>query len=224
MTMADWQGFYSLSQISRLSGVPVRTLYGWKVRDIIAPSLQIQDASGKVKTEGYSYADLTIIRLMWALRKDQIDFRSAGIALRHLYERLGPPSKGWVDAQVHFIGNQIYAYQPDEWKTTSATRFGQRVAFMGEIIEELSGLEEGASIVVPKEYRPYVDIDPQIMGGEPVMKGTRIPTTVVAALSLKRRISDVVRLYAPIPKRFIEKAIEYERFLDKPAIPGAILL
>ena len=154
---------------------------------------------------------------MWALRKDQLDFHSAGIALRHLYERLGPPSKGWADAQVFFIGNRIYAARPDEWGTTSATHFGQKVETFGEVLSDLVDVKDGESIVVAKEYRPYVEIDPEIQGGEPEIKGTRIPTTTVATLALRRKISDLVRLYAPIPRRLLEKAIEYEKSLDKPA-------
>ena len=59
--------------------------------------------------DGYSYADLTISKILRALRKDQLDLRHAGIALRHLWERLGPPDKGWADANVYIEGNKIYA-------------------------------------------------------------------------------------------------------------------
>ena len=33
--MGAWQGFYSTAQVSRLAGVPKRTLYHWKARGII---------------------------------------------------------------------------------------------------------------------------------------------------------------------------------------------
>ncbi len=219
-----WQGFYSLAQVSRISGVPSRTLGEWRQRGIIRPSLDMTDETGKVIADGYSYADLTIIRLMWALRKDRLDFKSAGVALRHLYERLGPVRRGWADARVYFVGNRIFAERPaDEWGTTVATQFGQTVEtrLFGDLFDELRELEEGASFLVPREYRPYVDISPSVMGGEPVVRGTRLPTAVLAGLALKRKLAHLVRIYSPLPREFIEKAIEYEKHLDRRAAAPA---
>ena len=125
--MTRWQGFYSTSQVSRLARVPLSTLYSWKARDIISPSVEVVDRDGYVVEEGYSYADLTIIRIMRALREDRLDLTSVGIALRHMFERLGPPSEGWSDANVYLVGNKIFAEKLDEWQTTSATGFGQKV-------------------------------------------------------------------------------------------------
>jgi uncharacterized protein (DUF433 family) len=173
---------------------------------------------GRIVAVGYSYADLTIIRMVRALRDDKIDFNSAAVALRHLYDRLGPPSRGWADAHVYFAGNRVFAYQPDEWDTTDATRFGQKIEkrLFGDLFEELRDLEEGASIVVPRQFRKDVEINPRIMGGEPVVRRTRVPTAALAALADKgKSVGEIARLYRPVPRRAIEKAIEYERFLDK---------
>ena len=53
------------------------------------------------------------------------------------------------------------------------------------------------------------------MGGQPVVRGTRLPTSILAILKEKgKTLRDIARLYSPIPKRTIEKAIEYETFLD----------
>ena len=38
------------------------TLYSWKKRGVIAPSVEVVDKDGYVVDEGYSYADLTIIK------------------------------------------------------------------------------------------------------------------------------------------------------------------
>jgi len=98
--MAEWQGFYTTAQVSRLSGVPVGTLNEWRRRGIIRPSLQLVEA-GLVADEGYSYADVTLIRILRALRKRQLDFDSAGKALQHMYECLGLPSRGWANERVY---------------------------------------------------------------------------------------------------------------------------
>lgn len=212
----SYKGFYPTAQVSRLTQIPIRTLYNWKERGIIRPSVYVMD-NDRVVEEGYSYADLTLIKILRALRDDQLDLTSAGIALRHLYERLGPPNKGWADADVYIIGRRIYAHKLDEWDTTAATQFGQKVetrAF-GDLFRELREQEEEGSILVPQEFGAYVEINPDVMGGEPVVKGTRVPTAVLAVLKAKgKTIAELARLYSPIPKLTISKAIEYEDFLD----------
>ena len=60
-SMAQWQGFYSTAQVSRLARVPVSTLYDWKAKGIVVPSVAIQ-RHGLVADYGYSYANLTVIR------------------------------------------------------------------------------------------------------------------------------------------------------------------
>ena len=203
-----------------MARVPVSTLYNWRKRAIIAPSVELVDEDGQVVEEGYSYADLTIIRIMRALRQDRLDLTSVGVALRHMYERLGPPSEGWSDANVYIVGNKIFAEKSDDWQTTSATGFGQKVdtRVFGDLFPLLREREEAGSILVPQDYAAYVEIDPGIMGGQPVVRNTRVPTSLFPTLLAKgKSIDDLSRLYSPIPRETIEKTIEFERFLDSAA-------
>ncbi|MBA7619221.1 hypothetical protein ES703_26558 [subsurface metagenome] len=211
-----WKGFYSTPQVSRLARVPLSTLYDWKSRGIIRPSILLKD-NDLVVLDGYSYADLTIIKILRALREDQIELSSAGIALKHLWERLGPPSRGWADAHVYLVGKRIYAEKQDEWETTAATQFGQKVEprMFGDLFQELKEQEEEGSILVPRDFRAVVEINPEVMGGQPVVRGTRVPTSILATLKAKgKSIKELARLYALIPKGTIEKVIAYENFLD----------
>jgi uncharacterized protein (DUF433 family) len=218
--MTKWHGFYSTPQVARLARVPVSTLYNWKKRAVIAPSVELVDENGETVEEGYSYADLTIVRIIRALREDRLDLTSVSVALRHMYERLGPPSEGWSDANVYIVGNKIFADMSDEWETTSATGFGQRVAtrLFGDLFPLLREQEEEGSILVPRDYTAYVEIDPRVMGGQPVVKNTRIPTSLFPTLLAKgKSLEDLVRLYSPIPRETIEKTVEFENFLDSAA-------
>ena len=210
------QGFYSTSQVSRLARIPVSTIYEWRRRGIIRPSLELVEG-GLLADEGYSYSDLTLVRIIKALRDRHLDFDSAVNALRHLYARLGPPDRGWANEKVYVIGNRIYVDRPDEWQVTDATEFGQKVIemFFGDLFEELREGDEEASIIVPPQYRNYVQVNPGIMGGQPVVRGTRLPTTTLVALLADHDISELKKLYRRIPPEKIEKAIEYERYLDR---------
>ena len=215
--MSEWQGFYSTVQVSRLARVPLRTLYDWKARKIIKPSVVMKD-NDQVVLDGYSYADLTIIKILRALREDQIDLSSAGIALRHLWERLGPLSRGWADAHVYLTGKRIYAEKMDEWETTAATQFGQKIEtrLFGDLFRDLKEQEEEGDILVPKDYRAFIEINPKVMGGQPVVRGTRLPTSILTTLKQGgRSLSYLARLYSPLSERTIEKAIQYEAFLDQ---------
>lgn len=225
MPEPTWQGFYSVAEVSRLARVPLRTLYRWQHGGVVSPSLQTEEGDW-----GYSYADLTIIRLLRAIREKRLDFRSASIALRHLYDRLGPPSAGWADARVVIDDQQVYAYVEDEWEITEATRHGQRVEplflpdVLNEIADEIAGLTEADSVVIPRQFREFITINPAVRGGAPFIKGTRIPTTALAALHRAGSTAvQITRMYSGvkgISRKVIDAVIEYERFLDTESAPA----
>lgn len=217
VAVVDWQGFYTTRQVSRLTGTPIGTLYEWRKRGIFRPSLQFMER-GLLADEGYSYYDVTMIRILKALRDRKLDFDSVGKALRHMFERLGPPDEGWTNERVYIVNNHIYVDRDDAWQATDATQFGQKVAevLFGDLFDELRELEEGASIIVPTQFRRYVQINPTVRGGEPVVWGTRVPTSVLRTMLKKYKSTDkLAELYKPISKDAIEKAIEYERYLDQ---------
>ncbi len=215
--MSEWQGLYSTAQVSRLARIPRSTIYEWRRRGIIRPSLELLTQSNLIADEGYSYSDLTLVRIIKALRDKHLDFDSAATALRHLYERLGPPDRGWANETVWVVGNRIYIDRPDEWEITDATNMGQRVmeTVFGDLFDELREMDEEASIIVPPQFRKYVQVKPEVMGGEPVIRDTRLPTATVVALLVKHDIDELKKLYRRIPPESIEKAIEYERYLDR---------
>src|SRR5439155_20127433 len=117
------------------------------------------------------------------------------------------------------VGDQIYADKPDEWAITAATQLGQKVEprLFGDMFEELRTLDEPGSLLIPEGYRAYVQIDPRIMGGSPVVRNTRISTSVLATLREKgKSLTELARLYKPVSRQLIAKALEYEAFLNQP--------
>ena len=214
--MTEWQGFYSTGQVSRLAGVPKRTLYDWKAKGIIAPSVQVIGAGGR-EDEGYSYSDLAIIKLMRGLRDRQLNLRSVAATLRHLYDRFGGlTSPGWQNAHVYVSDKVVYAAKPDEWDTIVATLGGQKA------MELLVGtlFEEEAALLVPRSFAEYVEINTQIMQGIPVIRNSRVPTSVVALLAEQgTTLAELTELYSPIPRNYLQRAIDFERSLDKPRTP-----
>ncbi len=92
----------------------------------------------------------------------------------------------------------------------------------GEVFEELREGDEEASIIVPPQFRKYVQVKPEIMGGEPVIRDTRIPTATIVALLANHDIDELKKLYRRISPDKIEKAIEYERYLDRQVAIAAV--
>lgn len=211
--MSAWEGFYSTAQVSRLARIPRRTLYDWDRRGIVKPSVYIMDHD-KIVDKGYSYSDLAIIKLLRALKVKQLSLQSVVKSLRHLYQRFGPPtSPGWVAAYIYVDGKEVYTQRPDAWDTTLAAKDGQRVEM--KILGEM--FEEDEAVLVPNKYDAYVEIDLNVMEGQPVIRDTRVPTSILATMFEQGTpISELARLYKPIPKEAIEKAIEFERILDTP--------
>ena len=205
-----WDGFYSASQVSRLAGVPRSTLYSWKKRGIIGPSVQLF-AGDKLLEEGYSYADLAVIKLVRGLKDKQLTRKSLIVALKHLLERFGSfDSRNWEHSHLYVIDQEVYAQKPDQWEATAATRGGQKLMLPApELFEEEAGL------LIPRRYGGHVEINPDIMDGLPVVANTRIPTSTLAMLS-EQGVSPtrLAELYYPVPRETLEKAIEYERGLD----------
>lgn len=209
--MSKWQGFYSTDQVSRLAGIPVRILYRWRKQNVVPPSVRVIDFSGKVE-EGYSYRDLAVIKVLWALKLRKLNLRSAVIAFQHLYDRFGPPtSKGWQDAHVYIDGKNVFAQKPDNWDTTLATKGGQKgeMRVLGELTEE-----EGA-LLVPRRFSEYVEINPEVMDGEPVVRDTRVPTFMLATLAAERLSPEEIARIYDISKEAVVHGIAFEKDIEE---------
>ena len=219
IVMTTWQGFYSTSQVSRLARIPRSTLYDWKARNILKPSVRIMSGN-EVVDEGYSYADLTILRLTRAIRDKKLNMRSVCIALRHLIDRFGhPTNQEWSGVHVYIANNHVYAEKLDEWDVTAADRGGQKVEtrLFDYVFNILRDMDEDGDILLPKGFSQCITIRPGVMGGDPVIKNTRIPTASIATkFHQGTSVNRLADLYQPVTRQCIEKAIEYEKYLDSP--------
>ncbi len=208
------EGFYSVGLASRLTRIPRRTLDDWHLNGIVQRDLSITDSDGRF-VQGYSYYRVTLLKIVRAVRDGHYDLATAAQALDYLYGRFGTPEK-WPDKRVHVWANKIFADGSDEWGVTEVILQGQSVEtrLMGDLFEELRA-EDGASILVPTQFRPYVSIHPDVMGGQPVVRGTRVPTATLAALiNQQHTLPEIARMYPFMVEESVAMAVEYEQFLD----------
>jgi uncharacterized protein (DUF433 family) len=78
------------------------------------------------------------------------------------------------------------------------------VVFFPDLIEELK------AELVPPELSAYIEVNPEILGGAPVVKGTRISTRAV--VSVKESGEDPHEAYSELTEEQIKNAEAYEEF------------
>lgn len=112
---------------------------------------------------------------------------------------------------MYILRKEVYAQKPDEWDTTVATRHGQKMmGVWGGLIEE------EAALLVPKEFSDYVELNLEVMEGQPVVRDTRVLTALLASMYEEgTSLALLSKLYEPIPKIALWKGIEFEQWLDK---------
>ncbi len=63
----------------------------------------------------------------------------------------------------------------------------------------------------------YIESNPEILGGKPVIKGTRIPLDLIYELvGAKVPITEILEDYPGLTKEILEKLIRFGQFLQKP--------
>jgi uncharacterized protein (DUF433 family) len=76
----------------------------------------------------------------------------------------------------------------------------------------------------PPDYWRFISRDPQVMGGEAVMSGTRLPLkNVLASLADGMQPADVIREFPVLTPAHIQAAIAYAADSAREDLPSAPL-
>lgn len=200
------KGIYPPKIAAKVARIRYQNFQAWAKANLLHPTFQIQ---WDKKTESiYSYYDLLLIRLIKRLRDK--GFRTK--VIKATLDTISTMSEGdplaWTRSTIIVNANMIVVYLSDkpEWNPVAASRGPQKleVIFFPELIVEL-GKE-----LIPDRFR-YIEINPTILGGAPVIKGTRIATSIVYNLS--KETIDIKEAYPQLKQDQIEEAISYEEFL-----------
>lgn len=79
---------------------------------------------------------------------------------------------------------------------------------------------------MPLNYRPYIDRDPAICGGEPVIKGTRVTVrTILASLAEGMSVAEIIKDFPTLNEPAVRAVIAFaavsaEEDLPVPPIPS----
>lgn len=219
----DWpedDSFYDYAQAARLAMVSPSTLRHWISIGVVTPSRAFEEG-GKPRV-GFSLADLGYLHLLRHLRKHGVPLEASVELLYHLIARFGAPGPAWRKARLLAKGKHVVAFLPDEWRVTAAIPgpegAGQKVieAFFTEVVEQLQ--ERPDAILIPSEFLDFIEMNPNVEGGAPIIRGTRVPTAVIRDLTDKTSVEHVMsHTYPFLSVDQIRTAQAFEEYLDKRA-------
>lgn len=204
------RGRYRAARAAQLSGVPERTIYDWALNGVLVPDYS--HASPK----RWSYRDLVYLRLLARLRALGTSRDAAALRVAKTRELL---ASGEVRVEtVHVAKTGVYLPDESHDRVTGQETIPELLK-LTERFDLLAPIDDGASrrltgpdLVYPSEH---TYISPWVMGGEPCVNETRIPTSTVMALVELRglTIGDVLALYPSLTEAGAEDAVALERRL-----------
>jgi uncharacterized protein (DUF433 family) len=206
------RGRYTAGRASQLSGVPQRTVYDWAKEKVLVPDY----AQGRPMH--WSYRDLVFLRLVAWLRSHGSDRVEAAERTRLVRQVLAesPVEVDHVrtDGKVFLLGDESAD------RLTGAQVFSSMIGLFDTFDLELHIAEIhlprlwGPNLVSPTEH---TYISPWVMGGEPCVEDTRIPTASLLALRDERGLSarQVVALYPGLSTNVVAEAWDLESRLRR---------
>ena len=207
------QGFYLPRDAARLARVAPTTLAYWGREGIIVPTLAWTDDDRKTK-DGYSLSDVLYMRLVAILRLNH-PMRDVVYALKHITDRVGPPSPLWANVVITPDADVWVEVLDDKWGQTSAMRGGQR-GWPEFFSDEFQRLRERAdAFLVPREFANHIEVDPAARNGAPIIRSTTITTNLIHTLRKQGiSIGEITEYYPTLNRVHVAKADRYENFLD----------
>lgn len=201
---ARWR--YSAERAAQLSGIPARTLYDWQKADVYAP-----DFAGS-RPMAWSYRDLVFVRVLAWLRNDvRMPRPEAADGVRQLKVRI---SAGDAVTVLSADRNTLVV---DGRADAPLTGPSLLFANMLKPFDLTAAVEDfgrpptlwGPDLVTPSEH---TFISPWVLGGDPCVKRTRIPSSSIYALRTERGLdaAEVVELYPGLDESAAADAFELE--------------
>jgi uncharacterized protein (DUF433 family) len=207
-TLGFGVGAYSPNVAARVARIKYQNFQAWAKANLLHPTLVAYDA----KSENiYNYKDLLLIRLIMRLREKGIRTKEIKAALETIEMMSGGVRDAWMKSTILVTDGVVAVFFPDkpEWNPVAAAQGPQKMAvvFFPNLINELK--EE----LLPASRFPHIEIDPEVLGGSPVIKGTRITTRAVA--SIRESGEKPKEAYPDLTDLQIADAEAYEEFLAK---------
>ena len=195
-------GAYSAAEVARLAGVSPRRVVRWAREGIILPSVSRHP-------HVYSYADAGEAIVAHYLVEQGKTPNQVKLAVHKLREQYGP----WplATAPLAHDGGMLL-----EWNASSESWISVDIPDH-EIIEEtlidLTSIRESlgrGGWVALGSPREHIEVDPERHSGTPVVRGRRLPTTLVASIASTEGGFETLREDYGLSMAEIDDAVGYE--------------
>ena len=197
-------GMYSARIAARVARVRPQTFQAWIKAALIRPQKFV---AGKRSENTYTYDDLLLMRLIVRLKEQDASTRSIRAALDTVEYMCGGNRSAWKQVEMSVTSELVVVMIPGipDWNPVAASRGPQKIAtvFFPELIAELH------SELVPPERFKYIEVDPEVLGGSPTVKGTRISTRAV--MSAVESEIDPKEVYPSLTDEHIQEVKDYEQ-------------
>jgi uncharacterized protein (DUF433 family) len=208
------RGRYSAERAGQLSGVPARTLYDWAEAKVLVPDYATS------RPKAWSYRDLGFARLLAWLRQhghERPDAASRVAALRDVMADAAlQVTEVRSDGSIVLLGEETVDRLTGQQMLDGMAQFLSAFNLLEPVAELGRKRLWGPDLLTPS-HRTV--ISPWVMGGEPVVRSTRIPTASLHALRHERGLETerIVALYPGLDTAQVDDAIELEDRLRRAA-------
>lgn len=213
-SLARPTGRYDSERASQLSGIPRRTVNYWFEHHLLVPDCD--------RERRWSYRDLVFLRVFAWLRTKTMPPDQAAAEVNELKGALIAGETGI--RRVRSQGKELLLGNEQFDRLTGELVFESVAPFFSELnlfalsgaADLKSGRYQGPDLLRP---RPRITIRPTVLSGEPCIRGTRISTQAMYALSEARGLEprQIVRLYPGTLETDVRQAIDLEASLRRAA-------
>ena len=194
---------YSAKIAARVARVRPQAFQAWQKTNLLRPTKSSH--GGRVENT-YTYDDLLLMRVIVRLKEQGIKPKAIRTALETIEQMSDGNRLAWKLVSMYVHQGLIVVVFPNNevWNPVAASKGPQKMAavFFPELMEELK------RELVPERFR-HIDLDPEVLGGAPTVKGTRISTLAVASV-LESGIDPKV-VYPSLNDDQIREVDDYER-------------
>lgn len=201
------RGRYEASRAAQLSGIPERTVYDWAKGGVLVPDFH------RASPMRWSYRDLVYLRLLARFRAHGMPRDNAAERVR-LVRGLASNDNGLDEVRITDKGLLLPGEDYDRLSGEAVLGDLAELTTSFDLLAPITGVETehlwGPNLVKPSDH---TFISPAVLGGEPCIEGTRIPSAAVHALVEGRGMSNaqVVVLYPQLTEAGVEDAVAIER-------------
>ena len=202
----ELRGMYSAHMAARVARVPSQRFQAWMKSRLLRP---YRFEYGKRVENTYSYDDLLLIRLILRLQEQGATAKSIRVALDTIEYMSDGDKRAWQKVTMLVSEGMVAVIFPGkewaEWNPIAASKGAQKMAtvFFPDLVRELQ------DELVPPDRFKHIEVAPDVLGGSPTVKGTRISTSAV--MSVLESGGDPTEVYPGLTDEQVAEALDYER-------------